>query len=1157
MNKLKTAPDQQQRDIALNPQGSFVVRAPAGSGKTSLLVSRYLTLLSTVNQPEEILAITFTRKAAAEMRSRISSSLSHGQDRLSQKARSANQAKKWNILENPNRLKIQTIDSFNATLASSLPLQSELSPNLQLSDDSEFLYQEAVERLFRHINKPLNSGKDFQAELLADMLAMLGNDYAKASRLIISMLAKRDQWLEHTALILKEVLSAEDNQNLVVNRVFKQALSSLNQKVISAFLNTLTETQSNELAVLFEYSQASLGTDDITGLSIQQGATAHPDENPNSRSETTFAESPEIWRKVGELLTTATGSLRKTVNKNQGFPAGAGKNKEMKERMLSFLSSLANGHHGLKNLRLIPDANFSALEAQNLFTLCAGLSLAALELQQVFNDEGATDYTQMAIAALQALGDSDHATDLALALDYRINHLLIDEYQDTSWIQNALVLRLTREWQNDQGRSFFAVGDPMQSIYRFRDADVSLFIRSTDMQFGTIQPRAITLSANFRSSPKLVDWFNTVFAYSFGENADPNLGQIPYQSADAARADLLNKTNSAITLDLFSGTNGKVLEAKYIAKNISQLQEKNAQASIAILVRSRAHTKCIVHELDAAKVHWQGTEIDSLQEEPAVMDLLTLVKLLWQPDDIVSSLALLRSPMLGLQLEDLLKLAVFLRSRSAQGKTPLTALLELKDTGCGETLNNLNLSQFAANALARCLPCLSLASQQVGGVLPRQILEQLWIRLGCVDIYVDSRAQKAVSKLLLLIEKQAQSSSLYSLDLRNLEQQLTKLYIENTPVPGAVQLMTIHKAKGLQFDHVFLPALAHRTKSRNRELLRWRLHEGALLMASSLNNASGSLYKWLDTEDAEREQNETRRLLYVATTRACLSLHLSGVLDADSSPVKSSLLGPIWDCVKEDANWHEDAPVAPPLIQKQSIQYSRLPASYQWQNPTHCDDDLFLGKRSESVDPEPPHAVQNSAEIILGLVVHEIMCELSKNLPDSTPEGISTYISEKRNTWRSMLQSNLVNYPHTNAQENSLLDPEISQYVDLDSLLTTIEQQIKGVLRDPDGIWLLSTERHEPFSEKAFTGIYNKNLVNVIIDRTFVDEDNIRWLIDYKSAQIPEHMSKAQFVEQQAHWHLPQLQKYATLLTAWKPHKVRKAIYFTSLPLLKVIDDDC
>ena len=604
---------------------------------------------------------------------------------------------------------------------------------------------------------------------------------------------------------------------------------------------------------------------------------------------------------------------------------------------------------------------------------------------------------------------------------------------------------------------------------------MALFLRSTDSNFGAVSPQAVTLTANFRSSPELVDWFNAVFTHSFGKGADANLGKVPYQSAISARPDLAKIFANGVTLDIHEGNDAKRSEAELIARRISVLQDDNSLADIAVLVRSRSHLDIIVNELNSKHIPWQGTDIDSLKDEPVVMDLLSIVRMLWQTDTVLPCLAFLRSPMMGLQLGDLLKISRHFHQQAELGINAVDALVDILPK-----THVLELSEQASAALSRALPYLGNTRMKVRRVLPRQLIEQLWIRLGSFEVYNADRVRMASIKLLDLIEKQAEESSLYELDIPKLELQVEALYLENTPRDGAVQLMTIHKSKGLQFDHVFLPSLTSTTRARDKELLRWRPDGDALLMASSLNSSPGSLYAWLDSEDAEREANETRRLLYVASTRACLSLHLSGCLKADKPPAKNSLLATIWASVEHTATRHDAERATPPDANDSSAKaviYQRLPDSYRWCVPASVSEDLFLGTRAENLERRlaSSEAEQRaSPEIALGLLVHEILYELSRKFPSDNEQ----FLQQSAGVWRTRLQQ-LTQQIH-------------GETIDLNQLLERVQSQIQGILTDPESRWLLSSGHTDCLSEAPFTGLYRESLVNVVIDRTFLDDAGTR-----------------------------------------------------------------
>ena len=182
---------------------SFIIEAPAGAGKTELLTQRYLKLLQTVNEPEEIIAITFTNKAAAEMRLRILDSLINAANQtppdaahkqityqLSLQAIQHGQAKDWKLIENPSRLRIFTIDSLCGYLARQMPLMSRFGAQPRVTDDASTLYAQAAQQTLALLEDENHGG------VVKAALRYVDNDANKLSNLLVKMLSMRDQWLK-------------------------------------------------------------------------------------------------------------------------------------------------------------------------------------------------------------------------------------------------------------------------------------------------------------------------------------------------------------------------------------------------------------------------------------------------------------------------------------------------------------------------------------------------------------------------------------------------------------------------------------------------------------------------------------------------------------------------------------------------------------------------------------------------------------------------------------------------------------------------------------------------------------------------------------------------------------------------------------------------
>ena len=424
--------DARERERALDPRHSFIVQAPAGSGKTELLVRRYLGLLTTVERPEEILAITFTRKAAAEMKRRVL----EGLPSVLEAARIADIAP---------RLSVQTIDALCASLTRQMPVLARFGAQPEIVQDARELHVEAARRVLAL--EPSNPAAE-------RLLAHLDNNLDTARDLITRMLARRDQWLRKTG--------------------------------------------------------------DVPARAELEAAFAAERERLLDRSRLIL---PDASAELAQELLTKEGEWRKKNKRAQVL-----KEDDADGCVLAALAALL----------ALPPAAYTDTQWEVLSAMLELLPRAAAELLVVFGERGQADFTEIAQGAVRALGDADAPTDLLLSLDVRIKHILVDEFQDTSYSQWELLERLTAGWQCDQnggdGRTVFAVGDPMQSIYRFREAEVGLFLRARQTGLGNVPLEALRLTTNFRSQAGIVDWVNATFPRVLPAMEDEISGSVPYSS---------------------------------------------------------------------------------------------------------------------------------------------------------------------------------------------------------------------------------------------------------------------------------------------------------------------------------------------------------------------------------------------------------------------------------------------------------------------------------------------------------------------------------------------------------------------------------------------------------------------------------------------------
>ncbi|MGH8133121.1 MAG: UvrD-helicase domain-containing protein, partial [Steroidobacteraceae bacterium] len=508
------------------------------------------------------------------------------------------------------------------------------------------------------------------------------------------------------------------------------------------------------------------------------------------------------------------------------------------------------------------------------------LARAAVELHAEFARAQRVDHPYVAGAARQSLSEDGAPTDLALRTGLALRHILVDEFQDTSLAQLQLLEALTIGWEEGDGRTLFVVGDPMQSIYRFRDAEVELFLRARTAGIGTVRLKTLRLTRNFRSTDALVDFVNEVFARVLPERDELRSGAVSYRESIGARADAPGAPVAipALSLKLFPAD--PAAEARAIAAHVARLRRTDPDGSVAVLVAAHLHAVPVIDALEAHGVATLGVDLVPLAERMIVRDLAQLTRALHDLADRAAWLAVLRAPWCGARL------------------TTLTALSELNDP-------ELIIEALAnPRRLAECDPAERARLARVRGVLEAALgrrgtapvaewLEATWLRLGASDAYPAADLPDARAFFAALAGRTSAFEWAGAEDLGAL---LEGLYSASGRAGKPVEVMTIHRAKGLEFDHVIVPALERPRREGERRLLRWidlpsatRGSDSELLIAPAPavgGTEENQLDAYIKDLLRERDSNERRRLLYVAATRARRSLWLSAcpALAADGGP---------------------------------------------------------------------------------------------------------------------------------------------------------------------------------------------------------------------------------------------------------------------------------
>ncbi len=1143
--------DYLERQAALSPTESIICEAPAGSGKTELLTQRFLTLLARVEQPESIIAITFTRKAAGEMRQRILAALKAGlandepkseHERLTRslarQALNTDREHQWQLMDNPNRLRIITFDSLSASLANHLPFHSSFSSPPSISEQPENDYRQAANALLSTLEQSVP-----WADAIEQLLRQFDNNRQKLERLLADMLARRELWLNLLGIGQEQEVIEQLQHNL--QQVRRDAIEKVKQ--------CLSFEQGRQLVELSAFAASNLRRAGRVQSPIVQclDIDLRSADLPESDEQGVAA-----WQGIVALLLTYSNQWRRSLDRRIGFPTGetslekslCKQKKQTCLRLIETLKENAELRSALMDIRYLPATQFSQSQRQLLLALTKLLPVLSAYLSLTFKERNHVDFNEISIKALMALGSLESVSELSLKLDYQIQHLLVDEFQDTSPAQMTLLNRLTEGWQADDGRTLFCVGDAMQSIYSFRGAEVGLFIHALEAGLGPHLPlKPIRLTTNFRSQAGIIEWVNKIFQQAFPSQSNISDGAVKYSPSTALHDKLPGR---AVWAHGFGSDTSRFDEARTVLGIIRKTKMDHPEHSIAILVRNRNHASHILPLLKEAGIRYRAVDLEPLKDKSVIQDLMALTLALSYPADRISWLSILRAPWCGLSLVDLEAIA------NASDKTIIeqlqsvfdaqhTALLE-KITRQGqadffttETTNNNSrlLTPDGQARLERVMPILLTAFANQKRKPLRQWIEGTWLMLGGPACSQSLEDQQNAQLFFNLLEQLDTQGSLSNRDA--LTQGVERLFAVSDPLAdGSLSIMTIHKAKGLEFDTVIVPSLQRAPRRPDPELLRWRQfvdsHGDTRLIMAPVT-ASGQkrdpIYQHLVEQEKKRQLAENCRLLYVACTRAKAQLHLLAEVKVNQdqsvqlrAPAKASLLHCIWDSLqtrirvnlKENTEASRSREHKPKYLQR---------LTRNWQLPA-----LPEGHLLDQYIPYYQHNNEQSDTLVIspdisyerhvGTLVHQVLQQIAKT-------GLSQWSEDKiqreRFRWQMILQSLGVQKTHLNEATSDTV---------------TI---IHKIIHDPNIIWMLGEhpikKTEYPVTLKTHQG-YQALAIDLLIH-----DGTTGWVIDYKTSQ-PKTESIEEFIETEKQRYQKTMNLYRKAAQQLHPGPIKTALYF-------------
>lgn len=1124
------------QEDALNIEKHVCVTAGAGSGKTTVLVQRYLKILREGNAtPRKIVAITFTEKAAAEMKDRIIKEMSGTAENTDVEHSNSLQY----FRDEMNAAHISTIHAFCASILREFPFQAHVPANFSIVQgiDQKLLLQKTIRETLKDI--ATNSDDPHRAEL-THLLQRYGGQQKLAD--FFADLVERRDILEH---LIQEIYSNPNDTEIHTNlerQIRKELMSKID---VAEFIRCLN-------AVL----EVAKGTKAENAKNLIQQLEALYKQNPDS------PEGLNLLKEIGDLITIQNGSiatggflpksvdrtgiadqidfLESTAKKIKDVPTVK---KEKDDNKKADVETVKKE----KDDEVVTDDNFLISTTRDLLTLYKRI---LKDYQNAKLSQSTLDFNDLQLKTRDLLRDNE---EIRQQLVDRYKFYMVDEFQDTNKLQHELVMLLTNELKS---ANLFIVGDPKQSIYAFRGADVRVF-NKTRQNIVENDGLAISLKENFRSLRGLIGFTNYFFGHLMRDGSE-NEFEVPYEPLIKARK---VKANGGIKILLGKKRDEAANEYAFIARHIKNMKhngdtvwvrdENNAEVErpieygdIAILIRSRTHLPEIEHALLEAGIPYLTTGGIGFYQRQEIYDIWNYLNFLNAPvKNQVSLAAVLRGPAFGISDAELYEI-------SSQEN------IEFWE----KVLNYQAPSEHLRNAIDTLKKHIEIAQRTSVNQLIVTIVNETGL-IGTLKTGKQGQQRWANYQKLLELARNFdgdENTQILPDFIEFLDTLITEEPREGqAPVEassGAVQIMTIHAAKGKEFPIVILPCLDRKGRTDSEPFIDETFGIGfsPLKPDDGYRKTEPSIIAHMKNQSSEKETAEKKRLLYVGATRAEDRLILSGTLsekgeaqqmlkwldthldicdgedDLPNLPFKLNVFRQLEDSTSTDETLDDITPIEFPECLPSALEptvisaafsvtelanYARCPLRYQLENV------LQIPRNGQGDADSDETEIDAAIRYTLGRIrqssdrqnLDALIQQAHDNFPEITTESTSEPILRKHANSFANSELGHIALDASQTYTNQQVHADIEGHI--------IEGRFDRLFKDKTGHWqIINYETTD--TQNSDTDYPEMELYSLLAHRRYPEQPTVTINIFFTEQDhyIQKHFSIAELQEATEHW---------------------------------------